>query len=121
MAAAAARERGDPREIAHGERDLGLGDDAAGAHQFLVSAETAAGAPQELAGARMLAELRHGDAAQGERRRVVAQGDPLEGTECVAGSKGARGGGDQGIHVDRLLRGRRFLRLERPAARAGQS
>ena len=52
----------------------------------------------------MLAELGHGDAAQGQRRRVGAQGDPLEGAERVAGGEGARGGGDQGVHDDRLLR-----------------
>jgi hypothetical protein len=48
----------------------------------------------------MLAKLGHGDAAQGQRRRIVAQGDPLERAERVAGSKGARGGGDQGVHDD---------------------
>ena len=44
-----------------------------------MGAEAAGGAPQELAGARVLAELRHGNAAQGQRRRVIAQGDSLEG------------------------------------------
>ena len=52
----------------------------------------------------MLAELGHRDAAQGQRRRVVAQGDPLEGAERVAGGERARGGGDQGVHDDRLPR-----------------
>ena len=60
-------------------------------------------ARQLLAGARMLAELGHGDAAQGQRWRVVAQGDPLERAERVAGREGARGYGDQGVHEDRLL------------------
>ena len=73
MADAAASVRGEPREVAHGEGHLGLGDDTAGARQLLVRAEAAGGAPQQLAGARVLAELGHGDAAQGERRRVVAQ------------------------------------------------
>jgi len=62
-----------------------------------VGAEAAGGAPEELAGARMLAELGHGDATEGERRRVVAQADPLEGAERVADDEGARGGGDQGV------------------------
>jgi len=44
-----------------------------------VGAEAAGGAPQELAGARVLAELRHRDAAQGKRRWILAQGDSLEG------------------------------------------
>jgi hypothetical protein len=69
-----------------------------------VGAEATGGAPKELTGARVLAELSHGDAAQGQRRRVVAQGDPLKGAERVAGGEGARGGGDQGVHDDRIHR-----------------
>ena len=92
-------------EVAHGEGHLGLCDDTAGTRQLLVGTEAAGGAPEQLAGARVLAELGHGDAAQGERRRVVAQGDALEGAERVAGDEGARGGGDQGVHRDRLPRG----------------
>jgi hypothetical protein len=82
-----------------------------------VGAEAAGGAPQKLASARMLAELGHGDAAQGQRRRVVAQGDPLEGAERVAGGEGAGGGGDQGVHDDMLLRRADFaMRLLLPGA-----
>src|SRR4029453_1660859 len=92
-------------EIAHGESDFGFGYDATGARQLLVGAEAAGGAPEELAGARVLAELGHGDAAEGERRRVVAQAAALEGAERVADCEGARGGGDQGVHRDRLLGG----------------
>ena len=58
-------------------------------------AEAARGALRQLAGARVLAELGHRDAAQRERRRVVAQGDALERAERVAGDEGAPGGGDQ--------------------------
>jgi hypothetical protein len=68
-----------------------------------VGAEAAGGAPQELAGARVLAELGHGDAAQGERRRVVAQADALESADRIADGEGARGGGDQGVHRNRLM------------------
>jgi hypothetical protein len=60
--------------------------------------ETARGAPQQFARARVFTELGHGDAAQGQRRRVVAQGDPLEGAQRIAGGQRAGGGGDQGIH-----------------------
>ena len=59
-------------EVAHGERHLGLSDDAAGARELFVSAEAARGTPEELAGARVLAKLGHGDAAQRQRRRIVA-------------------------------------------------
>jgi len=70
-----------------------------------VGAEAAGGAPEELAGARVLAELGHGDAAEGERGGVVAQADALKGAKRVADDEGARGGGDQGVQRDRLLRG----------------
>ena len=90
-------------EVAHGQRHLRLGDDTAGARQLFVRTEAARGAPQQLARARMLAELRHRDAAQGQRRRVVAQRDALERAERVAGSEGARGSGDQGVHCKSLL------------------
>ncbi len=89
-------------EIAHRQRHFGLRHDAAGARQLLVRAEAARGAPQQLAGTRVLAELRHRDAAQRQRRRVVAQAHAFEGGERVAGSKSARGSGDQGIHRERL-------------------
>ena len=69
-----------------------------------MGAEAAGGAPQELAGARVLAELRHGNAAQGQRRRVIAQGNSLQSTDRVARSKSARGGGDQGVHDEKLCR-----------------
>src|SRR5262245_11682254 len=91
-------------EIAGGKRHLGFGDDAARPRQILVRAKATGGAAQQLAGARVLAELRHGDAAQGKRRRIVAQGDPLESTDCIAASEGAGGSGDKGLHDDRLLR-----------------
>ena len=89
-------------EVAHGQRHLGLGHDAAGARHLLVRAEPARGASQQLARARVLAELRHGDAAQRQRRWVVAQRDALERAERVAGGERARGGGDQGVHAARL-------------------
>jgi hypothetical protein len=46
----------------------------------------------------VVAEPSHRDAAQRERGRVVAQGDPVQGAKRVTGSEGARGGGDQGVH-----------------------
>ena len=103
--------------VAYGQRHLSLGDDTTSARQLLVGAEAAGGAPKEFTGAWMLAELSHGDAAQGQRRRVVAQGDPFEGAERVAGGEGACGGGDQGVHDDMLLRRADFaMRLLLPGA-----
>jgi hypothetical protein len=52
----------------------------------------------------VLTELRHGDAAQSERGRIVAQRDALERARGIAGDERARGSGDHGIHADRLPR-----------------
>jgi hypothetical protein len=98
-------------EVAHGQRHFRLGHDAAGPRQFLVRAEAPGGALEQFARARVLAEPGHGNAAQRQRRRVVAQGDMLEGAERVAGGKGARGGGDQGVHGESIHR--RAARMER--------
>ncbi len=92
-------------QIAHRERHLRLCDDAARTRQLLVRTEAARGAPQQLASARVLAELRHRDAAQRERRRIVAQRDALQRAERVTDHERARGGGDQGVHRERLQRG----------------
>lgn len=63
------------------------------------------GAAQQLARAWIVAELGHRDATQRERRRIVAQRNPFESAERIAGGERASGGGDQGVHRDRLLRG----------------
>jgi hypothetical protein len=44
-----------------------------------------------------IAELRHRDAAQRKRRRIVAQCDPLQCAERITRCKGARRGRDQGV------------------------
>ncbi len=64
-----------PAEVARDERDLGLGDHATRAGDGLARAEGAGRAPQQRLGAAEIAELRHRDAAQRQRRRIVAQGD----------------------------------------------
>jgi hypothetical protein len=91
-------------QVARGERDLGLGDLAAGPGESLAGAEAARGAPQELARPLVVAELGHRDAAQGERRRVVAQRDALERTERITGRQRTRGRGDEGVHGGRIMR-----------------
>jgi hypothetical protein len=68
-------------QVARGEGDLRLGDLAARLGEAVAGAEGAGGAPEELARPVVVAELGHGDAAQGEGRRVVAQRDTLEGAE----------------------------------------
>jgi hypothetical protein len=70
------RRRG-PGEVARDQRNLGLGDDTPGAGHGLVRTEGARRTSQESLRSNEIAELRHRDAAKRERRRVVAQGDPV--------------------------------------------
>ena len=85
-------------EVARDERDLGLGDDASRAGHRLLRTERARGTSQECLRANEIAELRHRDAAQRERRRIVTQGDPLQGAEGIACRECARRSGDQRVH-----------------------
>ena len=87
-----------PAEIARDERDLRLGDHAARAGDRLPRAEGACGAPQQRPGADKIAELRHRDAAQRQRRRIVAQGDEVECAERITRGERARRGCDQRVH-----------------------
>ena len=86
---------GRPTQVARGERHLGLGHHAARAGHGLLRAEGARRAPQQGPRAHEIAELRHRDPAQRERRRVVAQGDSLQGAEGIARHQRERRGGDQ--------------------------
>ena len=89
---------GGPAQVARGERNLGLGDHAARAGHGLLRTEGAGGAPQQRLGADEVAELGHRDAAKGERRGIVAQGDPVEGAERIARRQRPRRGRDQRVH-----------------------
>jgi hypothetical protein len=67
-----------PAQVARGERDLGLGDDAPRAGNGLFRAESARRAAHEQPCPTEIAELRHCDASQRKRRRVVTQRDPFQ-------------------------------------------
>ncbi|MNO87627.1 hypothetical protein D3C76_790500 [compost metagenome] len=87
-----------PAQVAGGEGDFGLGDDAACAGQRLLRTEGARRALQQELRPGEVAELRHGDAAQGERRRIVAQGDAVQRAEGIPRGQCARCGSDQRGH-----------------------
>ena len=75
-------------EIAQGQRHLRFGHQAAGAGQRLARTEAARGPAQQLACARIVAELGHGDAAQGKRLATQTVGGrgsitTLDGTRPV--------------------------------------
>ena len=84
-------------DVPHRQCHFGLGHDTAGACQCLVAAEAARSPLQQCAGTRVFAQLGHGDAPHGQRRRVFAQGDPVEGTQGVSGCEGSGGSGNQGV------------------------
>jgi Beta-galactosidase len=72
-----------PTQVARDERDLGLGDDAPRAGHSLFRTEGARSTSHESLRSNEVAELRHRDASKRERRRVVAQGDPLQCAEGI--------------------------------------
>jgi hypothetical protein len=87
-----------PSEIARRERHLGFRRHASRALHALSRTERACRAAQELPGFRELAELGHGDAAQGERGCVVPQRDPLERAERITRAESACRCRDERVH-----------------------
>ena len=87
-----------PAQVARDERDLGLGDDAPRAGHGFFRTEGARSTSQESLRSSEIAELRHRDASQRERRRIVAQRDSLQCAEGITGRERARRGRDQRVH-----------------------
>jgi hypothetical protein len=56
------------------------------------------GTSQESLSSNKIAELRHRDASKRESRRIVAQGNPLQGAERIARGEGPRRGSDRRVH-----------------------
>ena len=74
-----------PIQVARDERDLGLGHHASGARDRLSRTEGACGAAQQRLRLGEIAELRHRDAAQRQRRCIVAQRNAVQRAERIAG------------------------------------
>ncbi|MEA2725954.1 MAG: hypothetical protein QOF70_429, partial [Acetobacteraceae bacterium] len=87
-----------PAQVARDECDLGLGDDTSRSGHRLFRTERARRTSQESLCSNEIAELRHRYTTQRERRRVVAQGDPLQGAEGITRRECARRGVDQRVH-----------------------
>jgi len=87
-----------PVQLARDERDLRLRDDAPRAEQRLRWPESARRASQQSLCPNEITESRHGDAAQRKCRRVVAQGDPVQGAERITRGESMRRGGDYPVH-----------------------
>ena len=87
-----------PGEVARGERNFGLGDQATRAGHGLLRTEGARRAAQQRLRPNQVAELRHRDAAQRERGGVVAERDPVQRTERITRRECTRRRRDQRIH-----------------------
>jgi hypothetical protein len=72
-----------PAQLARGERDLAFGDDTPRASHGLFRAKGARRASHQSLRSNEIAELRHGDAAQSERRRIIAQCDSVQCAEGI--------------------------------------
>ena len=89
-----------PAEVARDEGDLRLGHHAARAGHGLLWSEDARRFAQQDSRAVEIAELRHSDSAQRQRRRVVAQRHPVERPQRVAAGQCERRRIDQRILVE---------------------
>jgi hypothetical protein len=87
-----------PAQVARDERDFDLGDDAPRAGHHLVRPKPPCRPSQESLRSNQIPELRHRDASKRERRRVVAQGDPLQCAEGITRCQRPRRGRDQRVH-----------------------
>jgi len=87
-----------PAQVARDERDLGLGNDAPRTGHGLCRTEGVGSTSQERLCSNEIAELRHRDASKRERRRVFAQGHPLQCAEGITRSECTRRGSDQRVH-----------------------
>ncbi|KAG0758343.1 hypothetical protein G6F22_019679 [Rhizopus arrhizus] len=79
-----------PRQIPRGQRDLGLGPHATGAGTGLRRAECLGRAAQQRFGPHEVAQLRHRDPAQRQRRRIVAQRNVVQRAQRIARRQRAR-------------------------------
>ena len=84
-----------PVQIARHQRDFSQRHRTARASNRFLAAECPCGALQQRLGSLQIAELRHGEAAKRQCRRVVAQGNASQRPEYVTCGEGTTRGGDQ--------------------------
>ncbi len=87
-----------PREVARGERNLRLRDDAPRPRDRLSWTEGARRAPHQRSRAVEIAKLCHGNTAKRERWRIVAERDPVQRAEGIAHRERSGCGRDQRVH-----------------------
>ncbi len=79
-----------PAQVARNESDLRLDDDTASAGQCFPRPEGTGRTSHEGPCSNQVAKLRHCDAAKCKRRRIVAQGDPIQCADRIACCQRAR-------------------------------
>ena len=84
-----------PAQITRGQCGFSLGDDASRAGHHLLRTEGTRGTAEQGLGPNQIAKLRHGNAAESESGRVVAESDPLQCSERIARRERAGRGRDQ--------------------------
>jgi len=92
---------GRPAQVARGQRDFALGDDAPCAGDGFLCSEGPCRPSHERLRSTEVAELRHRNAAKRERRRIVAQSHPVQCAEGITGGECVRRGRDQDVHRNR--------------------
>ncbi|MCY1243501.1 hypothetical protein D9M72_565180 [compost metagenome] len=83
-----------PAQVARDKGDLRFGHHAPGARYGFARTEGARRAAQQCPGADEVAKLRHGDPAQRQRRRIVAQGNPVQRAKRITRGERERRGGN---------------------------
>lgn len=85
-------------ELAGGERDLGARDHAPRPFEPRIGGKGPLRPCEKSVGPGQVSQLREGDPAERERRRVLSQRDEAERAEGIARRQGAGGGGEQRVH-----------------------
>ncbi|MNP13132.1 hypothetical protein D3C76_1054010 [compost metagenome] len=93
-----------PTKIPRGQCDLGFGDGAACPRHDFFRPKGPRGHAYQRFGPHQIPQLRHGDTAQCQRGRIVAQRDPVQRTQRIARRQRLRCGGDQRIHCSPATR-----------------
>jgi hypothetical protein len=88
-----------PAQVARDKRDLGLGDHTPRPGHGLFRTEGAARSSQENLRSNEIAEPSHRDASKRERRRVLAQGDPVQCAQGITRRERARRRRDQRVDL----------------------
>jgi hypothetical protein len=91
---------GRPAQVARDQRDLSLGDDTPRPGHSLFRPEGARCTSQESLRSNEIAEPSHRDASKCERRRVVAQGDPVQCAEGITRRERTRRNRDWRVHLN---------------------